>query len=241
LSRGVPFPRLRKSKRALVCIALVATFIVVAWFGREFWLREAAELWIVSAEIGPADAVAVLGGALSVRPMAAADYYHRGLVKKVLVANVHLDQSEELGIVPSHSTLIHGALIKVGVPETAIEGFGNEVTNTYQEVMALREWVIGNRVHSVIVPTEVFSSRRVRWILEHELAGTGVKVQVSALDPTNYGRDQWWHNDQGPLNFQNEVIKYVYYRFRYCVRLDCDSQRSLAKRKNSTNGQPAVH
>jgi hypothetical protein len=61
-----------------VCIALVATFIAVAWFGREFWLREAAELWIVSAEIGPADAVAVLGGALSVRPMAAADYYHRG-------------------------------------------------------------------------------------------------------------------------------------------------------------------
>jgi hypothetical protein len=97
-----------------------------------------------------------------------------------MVANVHLDQSEELGIVPSHSTLIHGALIKLGVPETAIEGFGNEVTNTYQEAMALREWMMRNRVHSVIVPTEVFSSRRVRWILEHELAGTGVKVQVAA-------------------------------------------------------------
>ena len=215
LSRGAPLPRLRKSKRVLVGIALVAALIAVAWFRRDFLLREAAELWIVSDEIGPADAAAVLGGGLSVRPVAAADYYHRGLVKKLLVANVHLDKSEELGVVPSHSTLIHGALLKLGVPDTAIEGFGNEVTNTYQEVIALREWVICNQVHGIIVPTEVFPSRRVRWILEHELAGLDVRVQVAALDPTDYHRDQWWRSDQGILNFQNEIMKYVYYRFRY--------------------------
>jgi uncharacterized SAM-binding protein YcdF (DUF218 family) len=215
LSRNARLPRVRKSKRTLVRIALVAALIAVAWFGREFWLRGAAELWIVSAEIGPADAVAVLGGGLSVRPMAAAEYYHRGLVKKVLVANVRLDQSEALGIVPSHTSLIRGALIKLGVPEIAIENFGSGVTNTHQEVMALRAWAVRNRVHSIIVPTEVFPSRRVRWVLEHELAGTEVKVQVAALDPTDYRRDQWWRSDQGLLNFQNEIIKYVYYRFKY--------------------------
>jgi uncharacterized SAM-binding protein YcdF (DUF218 family) len=208
-------PRLGKGKRALVRIALVVALIAVAWFGREFWLRGAAELWIVSAEVGPADAVAVLGGGLSVRPVAAAEYFHKGLVKKVLVADVGLDQSEALSIVPSHTSLIRGALIKLSVPDTAIEIFGSGVTNTYQEVMALREWAVRNRVHSIIVPTEVFSSRRVRWILEHELVGTEVKVQVAALDPTDYRRDQWWHSDQGLLNFQNEIIKYVYYRFNY--------------------------
>ena len=65
---------------------------------------------------------AVLGCGLSVRPVAAADN-HRGLVKKVLVANVRLDRLEGLGIVPSHTSLNRDALIKLGVPQTAIEPF----------------------------------------------------------------------------------------------------------------------
>lgn len=122
-------------------------------------------------------------------------------------SNVRLDRSEELGAVPSHTSLNRGALIKLGIPESAIDMFGSEVTNTYQEVTSLREWAVRHHVHNIIVPTEVFSSRRVRWILEHQLADAGVKVQVDALDPTDYRRDQWWHSEQGLLNFQNEIIK----------------------------------
>jgi uncharacterized SAM-binding protein YcdF (DUF218 family) len=215
VNRSAALRRLGAGKRVLVSIALVAGILSILWFGREHWLRGAANLWIVSTEIGPADAVAVFGGGLSVRPIAAALYYRQGLVKKVLVANVHLDQSETIGAVPSHTSLNRGALISLGVPEAAIETFGNDVTNTHQEVLALREWAERSGVHSIIVPTEVFSSRRVRWILEHELAGTDVKVQVTALDPTDYSRDLWWHSDQGLLTFQNEIIKYLYYRLKY--------------------------
>jgi hypothetical protein len=92
--------------------------------------------------------------------------------------------------------------------------FGDDVSNTHQEVTALKEWAVRNSAHSIIVPTEAFSSRGVRWILEHKMADTGVKTQVAALDPTDYRRDQLWRTEQGVLNFQSEVIKYVYYRLK---------------------------
>jgi uncharacterized SAM-binding protein YcdF (DUF218 family) len=210
------FPACTKFVRALLFrLGLVLALAGLAWFGRESWLRELAHLWIVTDEITPADATVVLGGGLSIRPMAAAEFYRNGMVHKVLVANVGLDQSEALGAVPSHSSLIRGALLKFGVPEAAIASFGHEVRNTHEEVVALREWAIRGHLRSILVPTEVFSSRRVRWMLEHELAGNGIRIEVAAFDPTDYDRDHWWRSEQGILNFQNEVIKYIYYRLKY--------------------------
>jgi uncharacterized SAM-binding protein YcdF (DUF218 family) len=159
--------------------------------------------------------VAIFGGGLSVRPFAAAEYYRTGLAKKILVVDLPFDKLERLGVLPSHTALNRSVLVKLGVPETAIEVFGSRLTNTYTEAVALREWTVRTGARNVIVPTEVFSSRRVRWVLEHVFAGTGVRVQVPALDPSEYSRGEWWRSDLGLLNFQNEVIKYVYYRFKY--------------------------
>ena len=68
----------------------------------------------------------VFGGGLGVRPFAAAEYYQQGLAKKILVSNVRLDQAEALGFLPSHTDLNRMVLIKLGVPEAAIEIFGIE-------------------------------------------------------------------------------------------------------------------
>ena len=212
---AAPRPFARAAKRILLRILLLATLAIVIWLGRETLLRGAAELWIVSDPVAPADAVAVLGGGLSVRPFAAAEYYQRGLVKKILVANVHPDETETRGIVPSHTDLNRNALINLGVPESAIEIFGSEVSNTYQEVVALREWAVRAHSRSIIVPTEIFSSRRLRWVLERAFRNTGIKIQVPAFDSPEYNRDNWWRYEQGLVFFQNEVIKYVYYRFKY--------------------------
>jgi uncharacterized SAM-binding protein YcdF (DUF218 family) len=208
-------PRFRKTKRALVCFLLLAALAAAVWFTRVPLLRGAAELWIVSDVVGPADAVVIFGGGLEVRPFAAAEYYKNGLTKKILVANVGLDKAEMLGVLPSHTALNRSVLLKLGVPETAIEIFGPGMSNTYQEAVALREWALRTHARSVIVPTQAFSSRRVRWMVERELSGTGLQVKVIALDDTEYGLSDWWKDDKAIIEFQNEVIKYVFYRFKY--------------------------
>lgn len=212
---AAPRPRFRGAKRALVCFLLVAAFGAAVWFARVPLLRGAAELWIVSDAVGPADAVAVLGGGLSTRPFAAAEYYKQGLTKKILVPDVALDPVEKLGVIPPHALLNRNALMNLGVPEAAIETFGSRVTDSYEEAVVLREWAVQKGVRSIVVPTEVFSARRIHWLLERVFANTSVRVQVPALDPRDYNWREWWRSDRGLLAFQNEVIKYAYYRYKY--------------------------
>ena len=64
-------------------------------------------------------------------------------------------------------------------------------------------------------PTEYFSSRRVRRAMRHEMDEIGVEVLVPALDDPEYPRTGWWQNEKGVVSFQNEVIKYLYYRLKY--------------------------
>lgn len=203
------------AKPALMLFLLLPAFSVAVWFGRDLLLQDLAELWIVSDTLSPADAVAVLGGGLKTRPFAAAEYYQKGLAKKVLVPSPPVDKSETIGGLPSHTELNCALLINLGVPKMAIETFGTGLSNTYEEAVALREWAARTHARSIIVPTEIFQSRRARWVLQHEFAGTGTQVKVLALDDPDYTTADWWKNEKGLLSFQNEVIKYVYYRFKY--------------------------
>ena len=58
---------------------------------------------MVSDPVGPADAVAIFGGGLEDRPFAAAEYYHSGLVTKILVSNAHEGRAERAGVLLSHA------------------------------------------------------------------------------------------------------------------------------------------
>jgi hypothetical protein len=218
-ARSIPYPqgrrRLPRRFRIVAVAALMTVAGLTAYFSRQTILRGMADIWIVSSEVGPADAVVILGGGLETRPIAAADDYRHGLAKKVLVANIRITQPERLGIVPSSFALTRTALMKLGVAEADIETFGTEVSNTHEEAVALREWVVRSHAAAVIIPTEIFSARRVRWIMERILDGTGVKVQVQILSAPGYSQADWWQNENGIVSFQNEVLKYIYYRFKY--------------------------
>jgi hypothetical protein len=185
------------------------------WINREALLQQAAEYWIVSDDIRPADAVIILGGGLDTRPFAAAEDYRKGLAHKILVANVNLNNVEVPGILPSHTAMNRDVLIKLGVPVADIETFGSDLANTYEEGNALREWAVHSHARGVIVPTEIFSSRRVRWVLTRALAGTGTNIQIQTLKPPKYNQADWWKTDHGLSAFQTEVLKYIYYRCKY--------------------------
>jgi uncharacterized SAM-binding protein YcdF (DUF218 family) len=209
-----PRPR-RMARRVLlallVCIAVLGLW---AWHEREALLRGAADLWIVSDEPAPADAIAVLGGGLEYRPFAAADYYRRGLAPKILISNIGATPAERLGVLQSHMRANSEVLQKLGVPAAAIEPFGDRLSDTFAEATALHEWAVRNGAHRIIVPTDIFATRRLRWTL-HRVFGNDAAILVPALNPPDYQRDNWWKNERGIIGFQNEVMKYLYYRLKY--------------------------
>jgi len=198
----------------LLFVALVAAGTLTAWFARAPLLRAAASWWIVSDPVEASDAVAVFGGGLESRPFAAASYYKQGLVKRVVLSDVAESPSEKLGIGLTHVAANRAVLLKLGVPESAIEIFGASLTNTYQEAVALRQWAASAGVHSIIVPTDLFSSRRLAWML-HRVFDDDTVIHVVALEPLGYNQTNWWHDEGGVIGFQNEIVKYAYYRVHY--------------------------
>lgn len=198
----------------LALFALAAVLAIGAWCDRDALLRTAADLWIVSDPPAPADAVAVLGGGVADRPFAAAGYYQEGLVRKVLISDAYQGPAEKLGVVIPDAVASREVLLKLGVPAGAIETFGHRLRNTRQEALALRIWAKRTEARSIIVPTEIFSARRVRWML-HRVLRPDTTVRVPALDPPDYSRTDWWRSSEGIIAFQNEILKYLYYRIRY--------------------------
>ena len=201
--------------RLVVCVLLLVGLGACAWLARAPLLQGAADFWIVSDEVTRADAVVVLGGQFNVRPLAAADLYHKGLVNRVLISNNEETRAATIGAIQGDTESNRRVLLKLGVPENAIETFGGAHKNTRDEAVALREWTERRRVSTIIIPTEVFAARRVRWMFQREFAGQGIHIQVPSYESGDYTRAEWWKSAVGLVTFQNEVIKYVYYRLQY--------------------------
>ena len=196
-----------------LAIALISAGTV--WLTHAPLLRHIANSWVVSDDLAHANAIVVLGGSLEVRPFAAAALYKQGFADKILVSNVPLGKAERLGFIPSHTELNRDILLKLGVPPSSIAIFGENNSSTVEEAVALRAWAAQSRAKRVILPTDLFDTRRTRWILDRALNPAGVTVIVRAFPAPDYGINDWWRNRHGLVDFNNEVLKYLYYRLVY--------------------------
>ena len=198
----------------VTAILLLIVLVAAVWLGRAPLLRGVADLWIVSDPVTQSDVAVVLGGNVDMRPFVAAELYNKGLVTKVLISQVPETRSSKIGAIPGHSELNRMVLLKLGVPNAAIEMFGQVNWNTKEEAIALRDWANRHGVSRMVIPTEIFAARRLRWIFDREFAGSSVRLEVPAFEP-GYSRTEWWKTEAGIVAFQNEIMKYLYYRLKY--------------------------
>jgi hypothetical protein len=64
-------------------------------------------------------------------------------------------------------------------------------------------------------PYRPVSHARVRWIFRKELRNPKVEIHVVTINPFRYRISDWWQHEEGLIAFQNEVIKSLYYWFKY--------------------------
>ena len=206
------FPAGRKDWRHIITWIGLIMVVVMAlgflWLARPLLLPGIAKLWIVSDSRDHADAIVVLGGGLDVRPAAAADLYKRGMAPRVAVGLSEFDQGQD-------ASLNREMLLRHGVPSTAIINFRFRPHTTYGEARGILEWAKTSGAKSVIIPIDIFPSRRVRWIFNRELTPAGIRVSVQAVTPPWYSVDDWWRHKAGWTHFGSEMIKFAYYRLKY--------------------------
>jgi hypothetical protein len=171
-------------------------------------LRGIAEQWVVSDCVEQADAIVVLGGALDIRPAAAANLYKQRTAPLVLVPKSEADNGRE-------ARRMRERLRACGVPSDAISDFTIKLHSTYGEACGVAQFAEINRIKQVVVPVEIFQTRRVRWIFRRKLSEIGIDASVIALTPPDYNTGNWWRSATGRANFRSELIKLIYYRFNY--------------------------
>jgi len=205
-------PRLRLFAWVL---AFVCTLLLVCYVFRAPLLTGVAQAWVVNDPPAQADVIVVLGGRPELRPFEAARLYRAGVAPRILYMDVKPNQATEMGLMPSEREITRRALVSNGVPETAMVAVGHDVASTYDETRAVRAWLATNSAKSILIATDLSHTRRARWVFHRELQGTGVQVRVHAIQPKEYGLTNWWLHEEGLVAFQNEFLKFAFYRLKY--------------------------
>jgi len=202
-------------RRLAWALAIVCLLAGVAYVFRAPLLTGLGKAWVVDEPLTHADAIVIPGGWPDLRPLEAARLYHQGYAPRILCMDVKHCQAVIMGLEPCEAELTQRVLLSNNVPQSVIVVIGKEVTNTYDESRAVRAWVRETGAKSVIVVTDLANTRRVCWIYTKQLKWTGAQVQVRAIRPAEYGINDWWRHEEGLIAFQNEFLKYVYYRCKY--------------------------
>jgi uncharacterized SAM-binding protein YcdF (DUF218 family) len=202
-------------KKRLYWLSAACALLLLAWLCRAPLLTGLARAWIINDPPAKSDAIVVLGGGLEYRPFAAAEFYKRALAPKILVMDVALSPTETMGLKEPERSVTKLILIHEGVPPDAVETVGQAVKNTYQESLAVLEWAKQHGAKRLLITTEIFHTRRVKWLFRKRFKSTEIQIAVAAAEPREYSVSNWWQNEQGLLAFQNEWVKLPYYWVKY--------------------------
>jgi len=188
----MPLPRLKTAVRWTGLVLLVLAAAGGVWlliYGGRYLQHE--------DPLVKADAIFVLAGTRLERPLEALDIYKAGYAPLIVLSPGRPEPSEYLlqqrGITfPTEAELQRDALIRSGIPESALAPVSGYVDNTAQEANLLRSMVKTNHWRRVIIVTSKYHTRRAAFAFNRGLAGTGAEaiMRASKYDPSDPAR--WW-------------------------------------------------
>lgn len=146
-----------------------------------------------------ADAILVLAGTVAERALEAADLYRAGSAPRILLTAQAPDGGqlalEERGIhVPTNAEIARDTLVQAGVPRDAIVIFEGPHDSTADEARSLRRAMDAHGWTTAIVVTSKLHTRRARWVIRRELAGTGRRVLIRGSRYDRSDPAHWWRH-----------------------------------------------
>ena len=204
--------RFRRSLLKLVsCCILIWPF--AAWAGAKFLIRE--------APLDKADAIVVLSGSATFkeRTREAAKLFFEGRASRIVITNDNQQgpwsSSDQRNLFFYERSLEQ--LRNAGVPSQNIEVLMQPVTSTYDETEVIRDYAQQHGLHSILIVTSAYHSRRALWVFTRVFRDTGVQIGLDAVLPgyQSPSPETWWLSIKGWQQVPNEYLKMVYYLIRY--------------------------
>ncbi len=189
-----------------------------------FWAVTAPRLakrLVVERKLKKADVIFVLSGSAVYpeRTRKAASEYRAGVSDKVLLSDdgqlAGWSVTEQRN--PRFVELSRRSLERYGVADESIEVMKSRVSGTIDEAVGFRGMAKKRGWNSVLVVTSAYHTRRAFATFEQSLAGTGIKVGVTAPVPGEFmpPANTWWLTSKGCRYVGGEYLKSLYYWLFY--------------------------
>jgi uncharacterized SAM-binding protein YcdF (DUF218 family) len=191
--------------------------LLVAWFVA--WI--AARALIVDADIPKADAIVVLSGSSTYveRTHKAAELYNQGRAPLVILTddNTRGGWSSAQQRNPYFVERAHEELVKQGVPPAQIRVAPGLASGTSEEAVVIKDYAVAQGLHSLLVVTSAYHSRRALRTLRKTFAATGTTVGIVTA-PTGWQTPApafWWLHLEGWRSVAGEWVKLIYYFVKF--------------------------
>lgn len=205
-----------KNKKKVVWLLVLTVFAAVALVPALAW--GAARYLIVRTPAAHADIIVMMSGSATFHERAqhAAQLYNEGRAPKIILTNDNLQSgwSEKEQRNPFYFERAKDELIHLGVPEQNIEVLMDPILGTYDEACLIKVYSESHNIHSVLVVTSGYHSRRALFTFQKVFSDTNTAV---AIDPAAAGIDTpslatWWYKSFGWQVVAKEYGKLLCYR-----------------------------
>jgi uncharacterized SAM-binding protein YcdF (DUF218 family) len=189
-----------------VGLAVAAALVLGGGFlGIGYWLEAPAGAAV------PADVIVILGGDSKARLATGAELYRQGFAPRLVLAG---DQGDGEPGPNRSSTPRLPYLLAQGVPRDAIQ-LVPKPRNSREEAAATRELMRQSGWRKVLVVSDPPHMRRLSWIWERELGGTGMSYVLVAARAWWWRADRWWEDEWAKQFVEAEVVKIGYHALRW--------------------------
>lgn len=205
-----------KNKKQIVGVLLTLALVAMALVPGLAW--GAARFLIVRTPAEHADIIVMMSGSATFHERAqhAAQLYKEGRAGKIILTNDNLRSgwSEEEQRNPFYYERAKQELIQSGVPEQNIEVLMDPILGTYHEACLIKVYSESHNVHSIIVVTSGYHSRRALFTFRKVFSDTETEI---GIDPVAAGIDTpspgtWWFKSFGWQVVGQEYGKLLCYR-----------------------------
>jgi uncharacterized SAM-binding protein YcdF (DUF218 family) len=204
--------RLRRTILKIVsCCILIWPF--AAWAGAKFLITE--------APLDKADAIVVLGGSATYkeRTHEAARLLHEGRSRLILITNDNMrgpwSSAEQRNLFFYERSLEE--LRNAGVTAQSIDVLLKPVAGTYEEAEVIRDYAQQHGLHSILIVTSAYHSRRALWVFSRVFRETGIRIGLISARPGAESPPPatWWLGARGWKLVPTEYVKMIYYVINY--------------------------
>ena len=162
-----------------------------------------------------ADAVLLLNGGINDRPFAAGALVKAGWVRRVLVCSVAPSPQVRDGIAVPWREVNRRILLHCGVPDKDIVILDAQVRTTFDEAVAVADFLDASPGTRLLVVTEGPHTRRARWVLTRVLGDRARRLSMVSVPTDDFEMDSWWRNEAGFTYILTEYLKLGFYAVRY--------------------------